>query len=126
FDYRVELSSTNCHFGGKRWWLICPLAVDGKLCNRRVRIIYKSGSYFGCRACHNLCYSVQNENHHYYNNKIFKILESEMKAEELLEKIRFQYYNGKPTRKMKRYIELRRRSIDSYRAWEEIDDLLKR
>jgi hypothetical protein len=25
-DYRVQLTSTPCHYGGRRWWWICPLS----------------------------------------------------------------------------------------------------
>ncbi len=55
-DYTVRLVTTGCHLGGARWWFVCPLAKDGAPCGRRVRKLYRSGRYFGCRRCHNLTY----------------------------------------------------------------------
>ncbi len=56
-DYPVRLVTTGCHLGGVRWWFICPLVKDGRACGRRVRKLYLSGKYFGCRHCHGLAYS---------------------------------------------------------------------
>ena len=58
FDYKIELESTPCHFGGVRWWFICPLWKNGVHCGRRVGKLYLpgNGTYFGCRHCHNLTY----------------------------------------------------------------------
>ena len=49
----VELASTPVHFGGVRWWFVCPLG-----CGRRCRILYlPHGAHaFGCRECHRLTY----------------------------------------------------------------------
>ena len=51
-DYKVRLDWTPCSFGGRRWWLICPLMFNGRACGRRVGAIYLGsirGKYFGCR-----------------------------------------------------------------------------
>ena len=58
FDYKIELVSTPCHFGGVRWWFICPLWKNGVHCGRRVGKLYLPGNatYFGCRHCYNLTY----------------------------------------------------------------------
>ncbi|HXG68722.1 MAG TPA: hypothetical protein VNO70_26735 [Blastocatellia bacterium] len=52
FDYKVALTTTRPHFGGRRWWFVCPL------CARRVGKLYlpPGGRYFGCRHCHDLTY----------------------------------------------------------------------
>lgn len=55
-DYRVPLVTTPCRLGGRRWWLICPLARGDAACGRRVRKLYLAGRYFGCRHCHDLTY----------------------------------------------------------------------
>ncbi|MGB7062817.1 MAG: hypothetical protein WBF13_10770 [Candidatus Zixiibacteriota bacterium] len=57
-DYKIELVSTPCHFGGVRWWLICPLWKNSVFCSRRVGKLYLPGNatYFGCRDCYNLTY----------------------------------------------------------------------
>jgi hypothetical protein len=63
-DYKTRLTSTPCHFGGLRWWFICPLVVSGRACNRRVGVLYLAcGKYFGCRHCHNLTYESSKESH---------------------------------------------------------------
>jgi hypothetical protein len=54
----IRLESTPLHFGGRRWWGICPLVVNGQACNRRVAKLYvpPGGRYFGCRHCYRLTY----------------------------------------------------------------------
>jgi hypothetical protein len=61
-DEKVPLENTRPHFGGQRWWFLCPLVKNGEPCERRVRKLYRSPStwYFGCRTCMDLTYrSVQ-------------------------------------------------------------------
>lgn len=63
-DYKAQIESTPCHFGGRRWWFICPLVVNGRACYRRVGVLYMaSGKYFGCRHCYNLTYESSKESH---------------------------------------------------------------
>lgn len=63
-DYQVKLVWTACHFGGRRWWFICPLVMNGHPCHRRVGVLYlASGKYFGCRHCYNLIYESCKESH---------------------------------------------------------------
>lgn len=52
--YPVDLTTTLCHFGGRRRWFRCPRAG----CGRRVAKLYKppSATYFLCRHCHQLTY----------------------------------------------------------------------
>ncbi len=64
-DYKARLTRTPCHFGGRRWWFICPLVKNGYACNRRVGVLYLGGKYFGCRHCHNLTYESCKENHRF-------------------------------------------------------------
>ena len=66
-DYVVKLTPTRCFFGGRRWWLRCPLEKDGQVCNRRVGILYLGGgNYFGCRHCYRLAYE-SSQNSHRFN-----------------------------------------------------------
>ena len=71
YDYFVHLDTTPCHFGGKRWWFICPNTT----CGRRCRILYLApGSpYFACRICHNLTYRSQQEGQNKWD-KVIKFL----------------------------------------------------
>jgi hypothetical protein len=58
-DYKIPLTPTLPNYGGKRWWLVCPLIAGDRPCLRRVRVLYlpPGGLYFGCRACYNLTYT---------------------------------------------------------------------
>ncbi len=123
-DYKVELDTTPCYFGGKRWWFICPLVVNGSSCGRRARTLYKGGDYFGCRVCQRLCYSAQNENHRYGMYSFFKMMDYERKADELMQTIKFKYYDGRPTRKYRRYKNLRIKAAQNIMSADEIERLL--
>jgi hypothetical protein len=57
----VSLEWTPCNFGGERPWFVCPGAVNGKRCGRRVAILYGPGKYFLCRHCYDLRYESQRE-----------------------------------------------------------------
>jgi hypothetical protein len=60
---RIALATTRPHLGGLRWWFICPLAVNGRVCRRRSGKLYLGGRYFGCRVCHKLTYRSSQEAH---------------------------------------------------------------
>jgi hypothetical protein len=63
-DYKARLDWTTCYFGGRRWWFICPLVVNGRACNRRVGSLHLGNSkYFGCRHCYSLTYESSKESH---------------------------------------------------------------
>ena len=49
--------------GGPRWFFICPLIVNGRVCGRRAGKLYLApGSrYFGCRHCLDLTYQSAQE-----------------------------------------------------------------
>lgn len=50
--YEYDLLTTNCNYGGFRYWFKCLL------CDRRVGKLYKPPGYteFRCRHCYNLTY----------------------------------------------------------------------
>lgn len=58
-DYTVPLVTTRPHFGGLRWWFLCP-AVG---CGRRVGKLYLAprSRYFVCRHCGGLTYTSAQE-----------------------------------------------------------------
>jgi len=72
-DYPIRLETTGCHLGGVRWWFTCPLAVNGRVCGRRVRKLYLCGKYFGCRHCHNLTYRSTQES----DSRVYAVLRGE-------------------------------------------------
>lgn len=51
----VLLTWTECHYGGKRPWWLCPG------CDRRVALIYSGDGWYACRHCRQLAYRSQRE-----------------------------------------------------------------
>ena len=98
-DYKVRLVSTKCNYGGQRWWFIC------NYCKRRVGVLYIGDSEFACRHCYNLTYESRNES----RRGFFGVMEIFFKAEKIREGMKRMFYNGKPTKKMLRYMALRER-----------------
>ena len=52
FDYMLSWATTTLHFGGHRYWWLCPH------CDRRCRILYCRG-LFVCRQCSGAHYDTQ-------------------------------------------------------------------
>jgi hypothetical protein len=54
----VEVTTSKPQFGGRRFWLRCPMVRDGMRCRRRVGCLYlpPGRSVFGCRVCYYLTY----------------------------------------------------------------------
>lgn len=50
----ILFSKTKCHFGGDRFWFVCPT------CEKQVRVLY-GGKHFRCRVCHNIVHNSVNE-----------------------------------------------------------------
>lgn len=103
-DYRVDVVSTPCHFGGKRYWLVCPLSMDGVLCRRRVGVIYGAGKYYGCRRCYDLAYKSQQETRSGIWGVLGRGLFNDLDEKEAA--LRVKYWHGRPT---KRYARLLRK-----------------
>lgn len=63
----IELSSTNCNYGGLRYWFLCPAVKDEIYCGNRVTKLYlpPAGQYFGCRECYDLTYESCQKSHKY-------------------------------------------------------------
>jgi hypothetical protein len=53
-DYKINLTTTKCNFGGVRYWFICP---D---CNKRVCVLY-ADILFKCRSCLGIVHKSRNE-----------------------------------------------------------------
>lgn len=112
FDYKVELTTTDCNFGGKRYWFICPLTTNDKYCGRRIGVLYKVGDYFGCRHCHNLTYDSNKCGYSITSIPEIKRLEKEMGR---------KFYNGKITRKYKSLIKKKRRTLFALSRFRKFD-----
>jgi hypothetical protein len=57
----VPLVRVPCRLGGARPYFLCPGAVDGIACGRRVTKLYAAGRHFRCRHCHRLAHASQGE-----------------------------------------------------------------
>ena len=64
---KIELTTTPCHYGGWRWWFVCPAVKDGVYCGNRVGKLYlpPAGQHFGCRKCYDLTYESCQKSHKY-------------------------------------------------------------
>jgi hypothetical protein len=64
-DYVIQLVSVSPHFGGVRWFFLCPLVYHGTPCLHRGDKLYlpPGGLYFGCRKCYDLTYTTSQESH---------------------------------------------------------------
>ena len=110
-DYKVRLESTPCHYGGVRYWFICPLSTNGVYCGRRVGVLYRVGKWFGCRHCHRVAYYSQMRGGKYRGTSItcpdIDKKESEIKR---------YYYRGRPTRKYRRVLAMNKKLDNSFIA----------
>ena len=52
YQYSIRLSKSACHYGGYRYWWLCPK------CTKRVSVLYCAGIY-ACRHCINANYGSQ-------------------------------------------------------------------
>lgn len=111
YDYRINLTTTPCNFGGVRYWFICPLSVNGITCGRRVGTIYlaSGGKYFGCRHCYNLFYESRNEPRLARPGGIGYPINAERLYEELYMQIKQWTWRGRPTRKARKFKILEQR-----------------
>ena len=108
-QYKIPLVSTACNYGGTRYWFKCALTKNGTYCGRRVGVLYSVGKWFGCRYCADVAYNAQFESGYIRTGSI-----SEPDVEQAYKEAKTQYYNGKPTRKYRRYLRLAQK-MD--RAW---------
>lgn len=101
-DYKVQLTTTPCNYGGMRYWFICPLSKNERYCDRRVGVIYGIGKWFGCRHCGDICYATQLKGGKFRGYSVS--LPDIIKAEK---EIKRKYYNGRMTRKYKKLINMK-------------------
>lgn len=94
FEYKHELTTTPCNYGGVRYWFICAF------CGRRVGALYLGNPLFCCRHCLDLSYHSKNEN----RRSKFYMLTKDSRFYEKEAKIRVKYYKGKPTKRYQRLL----------------------
>jgi hypothetical protein len=115
YDYKVSLTTTPCHFGGVRYWFICPLSKNGVYCGRRAGKVYcpPGANYYGCRHCYNLSYESRNETRSGMFGAFGGVLKTERQIEDLRSLIKRWTYKGRPTRKVRKLQALQQR-MDVY------------
>lgn len=108
-DYQI--SRTNCHYGGERFWFICPFSASGKYCGRRVAKLYLGGGgkYFACRHCYNLAYESQSKLRYGNIGALGDFYDCDNKVRELQNKIQISHRKGRPTKKYIKLIGLYRK-----------------
>jgi hypothetical protein len=109
YDYEVGLTTTQCHFGGVRYWFICPLNKNSVPCRRRVGKLYRAGKYFGCRHCYDLSYKSRNESHSGRFGIMGSLLDINKRINKLCEQTKYWTYAGRPTRKARRIYTLQKK-----------------
>lgn len=126
YDYKVQLTTTPCNFGGVRYWFICPLSRNGIYCGQRVAKLYKApgGYYFGCRHCYNLSYESRNESRLGRFGQLGYFLRAEKQMEELQNRIKRNFYAGKPTKKFRKLLLIQSK-LNAYLDRPLINDLLR-
>ncbi len=126
FDYKVQIVTTPCNYGGVRYWFVCPLGNKntGELCNRRIGTLYKDGDWFGCRHCWNLTYEARNKNRRNKYHVLFSVLDYEDKIIKLQSQIKRKTYKGKPTKKQMKLFKIYRHYDENEGTMEKLMKLL--
>ena len=126
YDYKINLTTTPCYFGGVRYWFLCPFSRNGIPCGRRVGTLYlvPDRDYFGCRYCHDLSYESRNECRLGRFGGIGYSIIAERKIGELYRQIKRWTWRGRPTRKARKLCLLENRVEQSPPL--DITKLLKR
>jgi hypothetical protein len=103
FDFSIPLVSTACHYGGARWWFLCPCT------GRRCAVLYlQVNGHFACRQAIGLIYPDQKA------TKRLRLFirclgRNFTKAIILQRSIKFWSWKGQPTRKVRRLMRLKER-----------------
>lgn len=113
-SYKVEIKNTPCHFGGFRFWFICPLIYNGRRCGRRVGVLYLNGDYFGCRQCHDIAYRSQYERRDAFATLLhsYDLLDEIDRLDSLIKR---RTYRGRLTRKQRKLERLGDLAISTHR-----------
>ena len=117
YDYDVPLETTDCNFGGERYWFVCPS------CCERAGVLYlpPGNEYFWCWGCHNLSYQSRN------CSGMESLGITYRKIEKLQSQIKRWSYQSRPTRKVRKLLSLERKvGVLSVQAQEHIDKFAAR
>jgi len=96
YSYSVDLVTTDCNYGGKRYWFICK-GCHTKVCN----LHQLDSSPFICRKCLDLSYESRNISRAY---RRFRAMYKGVEFEDL----RVKYYKGRLTRRARGLLGIKR------------------
>ena len=100
-DYIIQLESTPCHLWGRRWWFICPCRW-----NRCAKLYMQNNGIFASRKTLNLSYESRNTSKFYRSLDLIFGKGSGEEQYQLHKSIKYPYRNGRPTRKMRKYLKM--------------------
>lgn len=116
FLCNVELITTSCRFGGRRFWFKCPK------CQKPTLSLYKHAQNFWCRKCCGLVYASQQRTHTGKYALLEKVIFRDWQEEE--NKIRTKFHHGKPTRRYQRFLDRMEKNL-SPEVLKSLEDLLE-
>lgn len=99
YESEVGLVKTTCNYGGERFWFGCPW------CDRRVATLYlpPGEAEFRCRHCYNLTYWSRNR------SRIAQWGYIGRERENLQSQIKRWTWRGRPTRKVRKLLNLQQK-----------------
>jgi len=104
--YMIETSTTECHYGGEREWLICPT------CGKRRLSLYYDDNEFKCRECAQLLYDIQTVSKSYRES--FNTLMNPLKIKYKMIHNRRPFYNCKLTKRSKKQLKALIKSSEEF------------
>lgn len=122
---QIQLSTTPCFLGGKRYWFNCPSLRNGNLCNRRVSILYLNGITIGCRKCFDLLYESQFEKRRGSFWILDRFIRVSTYIDEKLHKRRTKFFKNRPSKYVSKWLYRSNRIERLARQTEQILDSLK-
>lgn len=126
YCYQVNLTTSICHFGGERYWFLCPLKRSGMWCGRRVAKLYLVGKYFGCRECYDLTYDSRCERRTGTYGYLGRMFKAEAKAGRLHKRLRIRYWHGQPTKLHRKILKLEEQAGSSAKRYLLAEHLLSK
>jgi len=94
YFYRVNLKVQACHYGGVRYWFVCPS------CFRSCGVVYLRYGRCACRRCLNLCYASQKLGR---LDRLIGVHGYFCKLDDERASMRITHYAGKPTKRYALY-----------------------
>jgi hypothetical protein len=107
-EHSYPLVTTQCNYGGTRFWFECSVYTNGLYCGNRVAKLYlaPNGKYFACRHCYQLSYASRKEPRSGIAGSFVKVLTLEKRVDAMYKKLKIPYRKGQPTKRLQKIKEL--------------------